>query len=46
MRAQLKRMIDDPLNPVDTTMTPALTGTGGSVRQLPKKRKLVEAGAT
>ena len=29
-RALLKKMIDDPLNPVDATMAPALTGAGTS----------------
>ena len=29
-RALLQKMIDDPLNPVDSTMSPALTGVGTS----------------
>ena len=42
-RALLKKMIDDPLNPAEDTMRPALTGTGTSeVWVAPKKRKLVE----
>ena len=42
-RVLLKKMIDDPLNPCDETMAPALTQTGGSVRAPPPKRKLVAA---
>jgi hypothetical protein len=38
----LKKMIDDPLNPVDATMEPALTGTGTSeVWKGAAKRQLV-----
>ena len=45
-RALLQQMMDDPLNPVDDTMAPALTGTGDSLFRPAPKRKLVEAGAT
>ena len=42
-RALLKKMIDDPLNPCDATMAPALTATGtSSVWKAAPKRKLVE----
>ena len=42
-RALLRKMIDDPLNPVDSTMEPAMTGVGTSALFVPaKKRKLVE----
>ena len=41
-RALLKKMIDDPLNPVDKSMAPALTGTGGRVRAPAAKRQMVE----
>ena len=37
-RVLLKRMIDDPLNPCDETMLPALTQTGGAVRVPPPPR--------
>ena len=40
-RVLLKKMIDDPLSPVDETMAPALTGTGGGVREPPPKRQMV-----
>ena len=42
-RALLQRMMDDPNNPVDSTMAPALTGTGTSAlwKGAPKKQ-LVE----
>lgn len=36
-RVLLKKMIDDPLNPCDETMAPALTQTGGAVRRIPPK---------
>ena len=43
-RALLKKMIEDPLNPCDATMAPALTATGtSSVWKAAPKRKLVEA---
>ena len=43
-RALLKQMIDDPLNPCDSTMAPALTATGtSSLFEPAMKRKLVEA---
>jgi hypothetical protein len=42
-RALLQKMIDDPNNPVDSTMAPALTGTGtSSVWAGAPQRKLVE----
>ena len=42
-RVLLQKMIDDPLNPVDETMAPALTGVGtSSLWQPPPKRKMVE----
>jgi hypothetical protein len=42
VRALLKKMIDDPLNPVDASMAPALTGTGtSSVWKGAPKRQLV-----
>ena len=42
-RALLQRMIDDPLNPADETMAPALTAKGtDSVFKPARKRKLVE----
>lgn len=41
-RTLLRRMMDDPLNPVDESMAPALTGVGSSsVWQAAPKRKLV-----
>ena len=41
-RALLRTMIDDPLNPCDATMEPAMTGTGtSSVWQAPPKRQMV-----
>ena len=45
-RALLKKMIDDPLNPVDESWAPALTGTGGATRRTPAARRAVEAGET
>ena len=43
-RALLRKMIDDPENPCDSTMEPAMTGVGSSSVFVPaKKRKLVEA---
>ena len=43
-RALLRKMMDDPLNPVDETMAPALTGTGtSSVWQGPPMRRLLVA---
>ena len=42
-RTLLKKMIDDPLSPVDETMAPALTGPGTEEVFVPApKRKLVE----
>ena len=42
-RALLKKMMEDPLNPVDETMAPALTGTGtSSVWAGGPRRQLVE----
>jgi hypothetical protein len=42
-RTLLQRMIDDPLNPVDSTMAPALTGKGtDAVWVGAPQRKLVE----
>ena len=42
-RAHLRAMIDDPKNPCDSTMEPAMTGTGTSaIWQGAPKRKLVE----
>ena len=42
-RALLQKMIEDPLNPVDETMAPALTGMGSSALWAgAPKRKLVE----
>ena len=42
-RALLKKMIEDPLNPVDSTMAPALTATGtSSVWAGAPRRQLVE----
>ena len=42
-RVLLKKMIDDPLNPVDETMAPALEGAGtSSLWRGAAKRKLVE----
>ena len=42
-RALLQKMIDDPYNPVDETMAPALTGTGtSSVWAGGPRRQLVE----
>lgn len=41
-RALLKKMIDDPLNPCDTTMEPALHGAGtGALWKPPPKRKMI-----
>ena len=41
-RALLQKMMDDPLNPVDSTMAPALTGLGTSaVWQGAPRRQLV-----
>ena len=42
-RALLQKMIADPLNPVTNSMSPALTGTGSSVRAIPPQRKMVLA---
>lgn len=44
-RVLLKRMMEDPSNPVDNTMVLALTQTGGGVRQPPPKRQMVVAPA-
>ena len=42
-RVLLQRMIDDPLNPVDATMAPALTAMGtDTIFQPAKRRRLVE----
>ena len=42
-RALLRKMIDDPLSPVDSTMEPALTGVGtDSVFKPAPKRRFVE----
>ena len=41
VRAQLKKMIDDPLNPVDETMSPALTGPGSDSIFEPAKRRML-----
>ena len=46
VRLNLRKMIDDPLSPVDETMLPALTGTGSCVRKPPPKRQMVVAPAT
>ena len=40
-RQLLRKMIEDPLNPVDETMRPALTQSGGVVWQPPPKRQMV-----
>ena len=41
-RALLQQMIDDPLSPVDSTMAPALEGTGtSSIFQGAPRRQLV-----
>ena len=39
-------MMEDPRNPMDDTMLPALTGMGESLFTQAPKRKMVEAGAT
>ena len=45
-RTLLRQMIDDPLNPCDSTMEPAMTATGtSSIWQGAPKRKLVEVTA-
>ena len=41
-RTLLKKMIEDPANPVDATMAPALTGTGSSMWVGAPRRQLVE----
>ena len=45
-RALLKEMIEDPLNPVDDSWAPALTGMGGATRAIPPRRKPMRAGET
>eukprot|EP00966_Prymnesium_polylepis_P095738 2218419-Prymnesium_polylepis.1 len=34
-RVLLQKMIEDPMNPVDDSMRPALTQSGGAVRVIP-----------
>ena len=46
-RSLLRKMIDDPLNPMDSSMELAMTGTGtSSVWKAAPKRKLVTQGNT
>ena len=45
-RTLMQKMIADPLNPMDNTMLPALTGMGESLFRPAPKRMMVEAGAT
>ena len=40
-RVLLKKMMEDPLNPTTTSMSPALTGTGSTVRPTPPQRQMV-----
>ena len=42
-RILLKKMMEDPMNPVDESFTPALTQTGGAVHVPPPPRRLVPA---